>query len=305
MKIPGGVLAAAVLLAGCAGGSATRLTPAGTVSSQASAPARTGALLYVSDTVAGDVFVYSYPGGAPVLTLTGLSDPAGECVDAAGNVFVTNTGASNILKYAHGGNGPISTLKDNGYFPVGCAIDPLTGNLAVTNFSTTGSARGNIVIYKGAKGRPTGHFADANIEQMVLCGYDASGNLFADGLTPGSAFAFVELSRGATKLKDVTLNQPIGNGGGVQWDGRHVAVGDQSTSTIYRFNIAGTKGTRVGATSLGGATEIFQFYILGKRVIGPDAGVADVGVWNYPAGGPPIQKITGLYAPLGAVVSKP
>lgn len=295
---------AGVLVAGCAGGTAARFTPASDAAPSAAA-AKPGSLLYVSDTVTSDVYVYSYPGGALTQTLTGFSDPAGECVDAAGNVFVTNTGGSDILEYAHGGTSPIATLKDNGYFPVGCAIDPTSGNLAVTNFSTTGSGQGNIAIYKGAKGRPTRHLTDANVGQMLLCGYDPSGNLFADGLTQGSAFAFVELPHGAPKLLDIALDQPIGSGGGVQWDGRHVAVGDQSTNTIYRFKISGKKGTRVGTTSLESAGEVFQFFIFGKRIIGPDAAFADVGVWPYPAGGSPLKTIAGLYAPLGAVVSKP
>src|SRR5579863_1388101 len=135
-----GVAASIALLTACAaqgGGSAipTLVPPT------ASVAARASALLYVSDTVTGDVYVFSYPKGKLVQTLTGFADPAGECVDATGNVFVANTGSSNVLEYAHGGSSPIATLDDSGYFRVGCAVDPVTGNLAVSNFPESSSTK--------------------------------------------------------------------------------------------------------------------------------------------------------------------
>ena len=266
--------------------------------------ARSAALLYVSDTITSNVYVFSYPNGALTQTLTGFSDPAGECVDSGGDVFVSNTGASNILEYAHGGSMPIATLKDPNFFPVGCSVDPMTGNLAVTNFPASSSGQGDVVIYKHAKGRPAGHFASSKMSEMVLCGYDDSGNLFVDGLSQASAFEFAELRKGGTKLVSITLNQGIQNAGGVQWDGAHVAVGDQTTNTVYQFAISGNHGRAVGSTSLGGATQVFQFWIDGSKIIGPDSGAADVGIWRYPAGAAAIKTISGLYAPLGAAVSR-
>jgi hypothetical protein len=89
----------------------------------------------------------------------------------------------------------------------------------------------------------------------------------------------------------------------VQWDGKYIAVGDQSTNTIYQFAISGKKGREVGSTVLGGATEVFQFWIEGSKVIGADAGASHVDIWKYPAGGAAIKTIGGLYAPLGVTVS--
>ncbi|HYL26727.1 MAG TPA: hypothetical protein VEW74_02770, partial [Candidatus Nitrosotalea sp.] len=209
----------------------------------------------------------------------------------------------NVLEYAHGGTSPIATLDDSGYFPVGCSVDPVTGNLAVSNFPTSSSAHGNVVIYKHAKGPPTGHYTSSKMNQMLLCGYDGSGNLFVDGLSQASAFEFVELPKGGSKLENITLNHSIQSAGGVQWDGKHVAVGDQATNTIYQFTIRGKHGSLAGSTALGGASVVFQFWIDGSRVIGPDSGLSDVGIWKYPAGGTAIKTITGLYAPLGAAVS--
>jgi len=297
-----GVAASIALLTACAGqggGSAIPLVPPAK-----SGAARASALLYVSDTVTGDVYVFSYPKGKLVQTLTGFTDPAGECVDAAGNVFIANTGSSNVLEYAHGGSSPIATLNDAGYFPVGCAIDPVSGNLAVSNFPESSSANGDVVIYKHAKGRPTGHYTSSTMNQMLLCGYDGSGNLFVDGLGQASAFEFAELPKGGSKLVSIALNQAIQSAGGVQWDGSHIAVGDQSTNTIYQFAISGKRGTLAGSTALGGASVVFQFWIDGSRVVGPDSGLSDVGIWRYPGGGSALKTITGLYAPLGATVSR-
>jgi hypothetical protein len=267
-------------------------------------PAMSGDLLYVSDTGTSEVYVYSYPTDKLEGTLTGFTDPAGECVDQPGNVFITNTGGEDVLEYAHGGTKPIGTLSDPGYFPVGCSIDPTTGNLAVSNnFATSGSGQGDVVIFTHAKGKPKGHYTDSTINQMLLCGYDDAGNLFVDGLTKASGFAFAELRKGSTTFTNISLNQSIANPGGVQWDGKYVTVGDQSTNTIYQFNISGKKGTKAGSTSLGGATEVFAFWIAGSKVIGPDAGAADVKIWRYPTGGSAVKKIAGLYVPLGATLS--
>ncbi len=270
---------------------------------QAATPAGRGDLLYVSDTETSDVYVFSYPKGKLVRTLTGFTDPAGECVDKSGDVFITNTGASNILEYAHGGSTAVATLNDPGYFPTGCSVDPVTGNLAVTNFSTSNSGPGNVILYRHAKGKPTGNYMDSAIDNMLLCSYDNAGNLFLDGLSQGNAFQFAELRKGGTSLFNVKLNQNIQNAGGVEWDGTNVAVGDQATNVIYQFAITGKKGQKVGSTPLSGATEVFQFWIDGSKVIGPNAYGADVGIWHYPAGGSAIRTIGGLYAPLGAVVS--
>ncbi len=272
--------------------------------SAASAGARaSGALLYISDTVSNSVYVYSYPQGKLKNTLYNFTEPAGECVDAAGNVFIANTGKFNILEYAHGGTTPIATLRDPAWFPVGCSVDPVTGDLAVTDFPISSGSQGDVAIYRHAKGKPH-RYTDAAITDMLLCSYDGSGNLFADGLTAGSAFAFAELRAGGKKLTNVTLDQTIVAAGGVGWDGKYVAVGDQSTNTIYQFSISGTKGKMVGSTQLGGASQVFQFWIDGSKVIGPDSGAGDAGIWSYPAGGNPVKTIKGLYAPLGAVVSR-
>ena len=47
-------------------------------------------LLYVADQTTQDVYVYTYPQGQLVRTLTGFINPTGECVDSGGDVFIVS-----------------------------------------------------------------------------------------------------------------------------------------------------------------------------------------------------------------------
>jgi hypothetical protein len=108
-------------------------------------------LLYISDVSDNEVTVYSYPSGKLEGTLTGFEVPTGLCSDKAGDVFVTDFEASEILEYAHGGTTPIATLSDPGQWPSGCSVDPMTGNLAVSNDETPSVGEGNLAIYAHAR----------------------------------------------------------------------------------------------------------------------------------------------------------
>ncbi len=260
-------------------------------------------LLYVSDEAASDVYVYSYPRGKLQGTLTGFNGPTGECADKTGDVFIANYDAANILEYAHGGTSRVATLKDAGYYPSSCSIDPTTGNLAVANEYATNSGHGNVVIYQGAKGVKKTHYYDPNIFYYFFCGYDNKGNLFVDGTPSTGPFVLAELPHGGASFKDISLNQSIAFPGAIQWDGTHLAVGDHA-NMIYQFSISRRKGTEAGSTSLMGASDVGEFWIEGSKVIGADAGGPDVGYWNYPAGGSPTKTIKGaLKEPRGVTVS--
>jgi hypothetical protein len=275
-------------------------------------------LLYISDEVTDDAYVYAYRGdnrvGKLVGTLSGFNVPAGECVDKAGDVFVTNTQGQTVTVYAHGGTTPIATLNDlPGEYPFACSIDPTTGNLAVTNlFSVYGA--GNIAIFANAQGTPTIYSGPA-FQDMYYAAYDDAGNLFFDATSSGSGnFQFGELPKGSASLETVTLNQSIGFPGGVAWDGKYVVVGDQNASAVYQFTVSGGTGTETGSTPLTGASGIGQFVTPKKRpgaknpqasaVIGPSCTANVTGVWAYPAGGTPAKMLAGSGCPVAAVVSR-
>jgi hypothetical protein len=267
--------------------------------------ARNENLLYVSDYDTDSVYVLSYPKGKLVGTLTGFDHPQGECVDSASNVWITNTNASQIVEYAHGGTTPIATLNDSGEYPVACSIDPTTGNLAATAIFSTEDGKGDVAIYASAQGSPTTYNAPL-ILYYYFCGYDDKGNLFIDGTVGGyhMPFQVAVLFSGGSKFYDVALDQDMYFPGDIKWDGKYLAIGDQSDALIYQFSLNGSDGLEVGSTPLSNSSDVVGFWIDGKKVVGADAGANDVGIWKYPAGGKPrILTISGSEFPEGAAIS--
>jgi hypothetical protein len=278
-------------------------------------------LLYVSDSGNYNVYVFAYPSGTLVGTLTGFDWPQGECVDKAGDVFITNARGHNILEYAHAGTSPIATLTDSYGYPFACAIDPKTGNLAVTDEVGDGNSQpaGDVLIYKNASGTPT-QYQDGGYPAIYyydFCGYDDKSNLYVDGNTQGykAHFAFAELPKGSSSFTNITLSTYINYPGGIQWDGEHLAVGDQLSTppTVYQIAFNGSKNTEVGATQLAGTSDVAQFWIPnllnGQRkrgnIVAVDYGdPRDVGIWKFPKGGSAKQTLTGFDEPFGAAVSE-
>lgn len=258
-------------------------------------------LLYVSDAGRNDVYVYSYPKGKLVGTLTGFNFPEGECVDNSGNVWIVNTGTSQIagslIEYAHAGTTPIATLDDTGQSPVGCSINKRNGTLAVTNLQTASGGPGSISIYKKAQGNPA-NYSDPSFSEMFLLDYDDKGNIFVDGINKGSAFQYAELPRGSKTFKDITLNQNISYPGGVQFTHGYIALGDQLNVVIY--HVSGS--TITGSTKLN-AARLIQFCVRRYDVTNPDLGNFNIGLFKYPSGQFVKYIARYLSEPVAAVVS--
>jgi hypothetical protein len=250
-------------------------------------------LLYIASS--GEILVFTYPGGKLVGTLTGIPDPGSECTSntSMGNWWVVTSGE--IFEYAHGGTSPISTLNAAGAVS-NCAVDPTTGNLAASILNN-----GDVVIFAGAKG--SGTVMTTPLLEAFFDGYDNEGNLFVDGFNNGYAFGLVELPKGSSSFKMVTLNQSIEFPGAIQGYGKDLAVGDQETSNVYQFAISGTNGTLKATAPLEGAIDVASSWIQKHDVVGADAGNNDAAVWRYPAGGMPIKTICSSCFPLGVVVS--
>jgi hypothetical protein len=261
-------------------------------------------LLYVSDCC--DVTVYSYPLGKLEGKIKGFNSAGGECVDKAGDVFIANVFPSYFEEYKHGEKKPIAELRVNG-LAAGCAMDPTTGNLAATGLE--GPSGGGVFVFPNASGSPT-QYTDPDFTRYQFVGYDNKGNLFVDGEDYNAFFVFAELPKGGSALETITLNQGISYPGGVQWDGKYLAVGDFNNPVIYRFAISGSQGTSVGTIELGsGAKYVGQFFIQGRTLIAPDMCIPscqkeNVLFFKYPAGGTATKTITDdIGSPSGASVS--
>jgi hypothetical protein len=286
--------AAIVMLAACTA-PAQVITPS-QVPADAVALGRSQDLLYVSDLGANAVYFYTYPTGKLMGKLTGFGSVAGLCADKAGDVFVVDE-AGPVDVYAHGGSSPIRRLTTTGA-PYGCAVDPNTGNLAVTNLSSV--LYGTIAIYAKAKGKPR-EYPDNAVDSTYFCGYDDNGNLFIDGWNRSAQFILLELPKGGRGFRTYMLTRTVEKPGGVQWDGKYVAIGDQGAGLIYR---AGSTGKVAQTVTLKKGANVEQFWIAGTTLIGPNAqSGGTVPFWRYPAGGSPTKTINGFLYPVGVTVS--
>ncbi|HLY01440.1 MAG TPA: hypothetical protein VKR56_02980 [Candidatus Cybelea sp.] len=266
-------------------------------------------LLYVSDGTFGNVYAFSYPGAKLVGELTHLQTPEGVCHDEAGDIYIVTAGNATISEYAHGGSQPIKTLSDSAGTPLGCAIDPASGDLAVVNQSgpSGGSGLPNVAVYKHARGRPA-TYSDKNASALYFCAYDDAGNLFVDGASSaGGNGLLVELPKGQTKFAGIALDKSLNPSGGVQWDGKYLDVGDRSGSSghadVYRLLISSGKGKTVYSTPLDGDNDIVSFWIEGRTIVGGDLIAGSVMYWHYPGGGNATKSLMGFSDPVAMTVS--
>jgi hypothetical protein len=280
-------------------------------------------LLYVSDYAgnANRVDIFSYPADKLVGTITtDMLNPDGLCVDKKGDVFVVNNtpNDNDVVEFAHGKTTPIAELVDPGESAISCAIDPVTGDLAVTSGTNISGGAGVVGIFPdGGKGTPT-FYSDSSMQEMFWCGYDTKGDLFVDGQPGlyGVGFALAELPKGKKALTNIKLTGgKINYPGQVQWDGKYLLVGDQEaqgsgspqTSAIYETT--GATGKIVKKIALKGSTDVAQYEVLGSTILGPNSldgsgGGGDVLFYKYPAGGASTKKLTGGFDyPIGLVVS--
>jgi hypothetical protein len=265
-------------------------------------------LLYVVDQ--HEVTIYTYPEGKLVdkLKNKNLYLATGACVDTKGDVYVADYGTSELFEYRHGEKKLLRTIHPPAG-ATGCSVDPATGNLAV-------AGNGGLSVYQDARGTPT-VYTDPAFEAYYYCGYDGEGNAFVDGYSqPGSGHGIVaELPKGGSALQTISLDQVIQWPGEIQWDGKHVAVGDdggpsESNGVIYRFSVFGSEGTEVGKTTVNRPGELHQTWIQGGVLLVPahcwpeSCYGSSVLFYRYPKGGNAFKKLTNdVRGPLAAVVS--
>jgi hypothetical protein len=298
-----GILVAVEVLPGCA------RAPSPVVP-QAVSPASTtsSALLYVSESSKNAVGIYSYPQLKRIGSLT-VKTPEGLCVNPrSSDVWVVSGPLTNkVTEFAHGGTKPIRVLKIGNsltaYFLDACAVNPINGDLAVVT-TVSSSDPGGLFVFKHGTGTPK-FYHDPEIFAYAFVGYDSTGDAFVDGTDVNDRGRLGELPAAAKQMEDVTpkglkLRFP----GGVQYDGTDLAVGDERYGRIYR--ISGT--TITGTMRLNDARLVRQFFIdtTSDVLIAPSAckSKSDVLIYDYPAGGAPVKKLTGLISAYGVVISR-
>jgi len=259
--------------------------------------AKSSDLLYASDSAGTSVYVFTYPKGKLVGTLRGFDGPLGECVDTSGNIWIVNSFPADLVKYAHGGTTPIATLDDSGANPQACSVNPVTGDVAVTN-----PFPGNVAIFWGAQGSPT-TYTDADLTHYVYPAYDSVGNLFIDGASSSTGL-LAELASGSDYLSTITINVSMAPGS-MQWESPYLVVanlagGIKGAQEIDRLQVSGSVAQRVGTTKLKSPfkrklTTAVQFWVEGSMIVGPSRqskrSALFVDFWRYPAGGRPAKQL--------------
>jgi hypothetical protein len=161
----------------------------------------------------------------------------------------------NIYELNHDGT-LVRTLSDPFGFPAGgCAWDPTTGNLAVTNINRY-CCSGNVLVYSGASGTPR-QFGSPYQKFAYFLGYDSSGNLYFDGEDLNYQFILSELPKGASNGHEIDIS-----GGRIVWPGMvqsagpaALYVGDQDCthrqlSCLHRLAISGSNAKITGEIDL-------------------------------------------------------
>jgi hypothetical protein len=279
------VFAATLLLTACA--SSQQFAALGSAHAQMVRDARSGDLVYVA--TGDNVYVLTYPNGKLVGSL-GISGYS-LCSDTKGDVFVPTSGYE-IAEYSHDGK-PLQTLQDMDT-PLGCAVDPTTGNLAVTNAA---SGAGEVAIYPNSQAPPQ-YYRDSEIGTFGLCGYDAQGNLFVDGT--GNTNVLAELPKGSEAFDNHDLGRQFDTYDSTQWDGTYVTLSNPSTHAIYRVKLSPSVKV-VGTTHVHGWHNAYyghwpyvQTWLQNGTFIAQWGSRAELGIWSYPSGGSP-DKVIGPF----------
>jgi DNA-binding beta-propeller fold protein YncE len=270
------VISAILLLTGCA----SPLARAPFVAPARKANIATGTMAFVA--TGSDVRIVSYPDGHLVRDLQLTAHTL--CSDADGNVFVP-TSDYQIREFSHLGDA-IQTLQ-TGDVPLACAVDPVTGNLAVTNEN---SGAGEIAVFAGATGTPQ-FYRDPGISTYGQCGYDNKGNLYVAGTGSSAGGVFAELPKGSETFTNFTLDARFAPCGSVQWDGSHITLTDPANDTLTTFAFA--KSLRVVGTThfinwqnvYNGGWPYVQTWLKGHAFVAQASLEGRLATWKYPEGG--------------------
>ncbi|MGA8575756.1 MAG: hypothetical protein WB609_08780 [Candidatus Cybelea sp.] len=257
-------------------------------------------LLYVPDETL--VRVYSYPRGKLVGTLKQNMWSDGLCTNPVnGDVYLVEV--FSIVVYAHGGKYPMMTLDYPGSGANSCAIDPRSGNLAVTDSGTPAE----VYVYPNASGTPKPYSGFPGMHAAADCVYDDRGTLYVTGDDLSVAFRLDEIAKSGTlvTIRLGATKTSLDPFAGVQWDGKHVILSDGGQN-LYQFKISRHRGLLAGQAVLDESTNVYGMWLQGDRLLVPnDDQGGHVRIYDYPAGGKPIKTLTGFQLPYGAAVSVP
>ncbi|HEX3368550.1 MAG TPA: hypothetical protein VHS56_03160 [Candidatus Cybelea sp.] len=248
-----------------------------------------GDLVYMAEDE--NIGIYSFA-GKEVGELKGFefSYSSGLCSDMQGNVWAAYE--DSLLEYQRGGTIPIAQLYTPGN-PTSCAVDPATGDIAVTEQSNASGS--NVAVFSGIYATPA-IYADADIFYYEFSTFDSQGDLFVNGVgLKKNHSVLAELLKGGSTLGTVTTDEKFEKVGGLQWDGQDLADGDSERHVIYEMSVASGHATTVGTIKLGGWIDprfkVIEPFAIGNGQIVLTISDRQTGFYKYPAGGKSIRRL--------------
>lgn len=265
-------------------------------------------LLYITNY--STVAIYSYPQAKHVGTLKGFVSTSAECTDSDGNVYITNEKPVAIYEYQHGKTKRSKTFLVKHGGADGCAIDPTSGDLAVSGNGST------VTIFK--PGGKQYRVNDPGMFYNYYCTYDTKGDLFVDGLANATGQTrLAELRRGSKTFAAISSDVPLALTNNIQWVGSYLTAlyyvhgrGKKYTPFLAQLSVKQSEARKVAASPLGGAAyAILQYYVSGDTVFAPNwyyphgHEKKNILVYKYPSGGTPISSLSKVADPRGVVLS--
>jgi hypothetical protein len=225
-------IAATAMLAACSGGVQSQAPLAQPALTQLPSvrSATDSNLLYISYPDINEVDMYAYVNGAIGKHVGGfrVANATGLCTDKAGDVYVVSNSGDSVSKYAHGATRPEQTIKLAAGYPDACAVDPSTGDLAVSVENPRGKTyKGGFVhVYPGGHLPVKKYRSYLGFHQTSFVAYDNKHDLFVIASScqtyyycqygsQGAPPALFELTPGArwftkVRLGDSKLVDPAG-----------------------------------------------------------------------------------------------
>jgi hypothetical protein len=281
--------------------------------------AKASNLLYVSSYSNNRVTIYTYVDGNAIKLVGTLSigQPGGMCTDKAGDVWIPSYDFQTIEEFAHGGTTPIRSIKRSAGYPYACAVDPLTGNLAVTYEFPNGKYGpfGRVVVF--AKGERPQTLRSYDLYPVMFAAYDNTGDLFVDGAPCYSSYCsplynqtlLLEYPAGGSGFQTLTVvGATIDQATALNWIKPTLLLTNNDASshkvTAYKLLVRGSNATVVGTLPLKNAGTAYGTWVRAGLVIVPDENGDIIRTYDLSNGSFVSSFTKGLSSPFATVVSQ-
>jgi hypothetical protein len=189
-----------------------------------------------SDIGTSAVLVFGWNGDLNAILVDGLVGPQGITTDAAETLYVANTLGQNVMVYRKPYSSVTTTLNDSDEYPVDAAVST-TGVVGVMNIGEPTGGFGSVSFYAKGSTSPCANVSSPYWARVFFGAFDASGDLFIDGVDPLGHVAVGEVLGGckARSIKTLKTSNAIASPGGVQVADGHILIADQGNKAIYTY----------------------------------------------------------------------